>query len=90
MSYANIVSRYLAPSARQWDASASMPYLSFTSPHAPDGCTYVSYDDDESVRAKAAYVTAQGLGAIIIWTINQGHLPSTPHDPLLGAIADAL
>lgn len=90
MRYSHIIEDYLdEPDARRWDATASVPYLSFASGHGPEGCTYVSYDDPESIAAKVAYARAQGLGAIIVWTINQGHL-ADGGDPLLDAIRDAL
>lgn len=90
MRYAHIAESYLdAPSARRWDASASVPYLSFPGGHGPQGCTYVSYDDEESIAAKVAYARAQGLGAIIVWTLDQGHL-ADGSDPLLTAIHAAL
>lgn len=90
MRYAHIVDRYLDdPSARRWDATASVPYLSYAAGHGPQGCTYVSYDDPESIAAKVAYARAQGLGAIIVWTINQGHL-ADGSDPLLDAIREEM
>ena len=89
MRYSHIASAYLdVPSARHWDASASVPYLSFASAHGPEGCTYVSYEDAESIAAKVAYARERGLGALIVWTINQGHLDDGS-DPLLDAIRDA-
>nr|QRN75765.1 chitinase [Sandaracinus sp.] len=90
MRYAHIAGAYLdAPSARRWDATASVPYLSFPDGHGPEGCTYVSYDDAESIAAKVAYAREHGLGALLVWTINQGHLEDGG-DPLLDAIHDAL
>lgn len=90
MRYSHIVERYLdEPNARRWDETARVPYLSFPRGHGPEGCTYVSYDDEESIAAKVAYARDEGLGAIIIWTINQGHL-ADGSDPLLRAIRDAL
>jgi chitinase len=88
MSYANIMAQYHDPAARQWDASAQVPYLSFTSPRGPQRCTFVSYEDEQSVAAKGAYVKSKGLGGAIVWTINEGHLGSAPagsQDPLLKA-----
>jgi len=89
MSYANIMSEYYSASALNWDAVARVPYLSFASAHAPDGCTYVSYDDEQSIAEKGAYVKAKGLGGVMQWEINEGYLSGAPagqRSPLLVAI----
>ncbi len=91
ISYANIMTEYYSASARQWDSLARVPYLSFSSPHAPDGCTYISYDDEQSIAEKGAYMKAKGLGGVIQWEINEGYLSSAAagqRNPLLKAIHD--
>jgi chitinase len=91
MSYTNIMSSYHSASARQWDSLARVPYLSYGSPHAPDGCTYISYDDEQSIQEKGAYLKSQGLGGVIQWEINEGYLPSAAagaRSPLLLAVRD--
>jgi chitinase len=91
MSYANIMSSYHSASARQWDPLARVPYLSFSSSHAPDGCTYISYDDEQSIAEKGAYLKSQGLGGVIQWEINEGYLASAAagqRSPLLLAVRD--
>jgi chitinase len=93
MSYATIVSQYYTPGAYRWDATARMGYLSFAAPTGPAQCTMVSYEDPQSVTEKGAFVRAQGLGGAIVWTINQGHLPTAPagqRDPLLRAAYTAI
>ena len=93
MSYANIVTKYFSADARQWDDLAKVPYLSFSSPHAPDGCTYISYDDEQSIAEKGAYVKAKGLGGVIQWELNEAYLSAAPagqRNPLLKAIADTV
>ena len=89
MSYANIMAQYYVAANRVWDAAAQVPYLSFTTPRGPQQCNFVSYEDEQSVAAKGAYVKAQGLGGAIVWTINQGRLPTAnaagTRDPLLRA-----
>jgi chitinase len=93
ISYANIMTSYYSASARQWDALARVPYLSFASPHAPDGCTYISYDDEQSIAEKGAYVKAKGLGGVIQWELNEGYLSSAAagqRNPLLSAIRDSV
>jgi len=91
MSYANIMGSYYDASARQWDSLARVPYLSFASAHAPDGCSYISYDDAQSIEEKASYLTDRGLGGVIMWEINEGYIASAPageRSPLLSAIRD--
>ena len=91
ISYANIMTEYYSASARQWDSRARVPYLSFTSAHAPDGCSYISYDDEQSIAEKGAYVKAKGLGGVIQWELNEGYLAPAAagqRNPLLKAIHD--
>jgi chitinase len=78
VDYSVIATTYLPATTRQWDAAASVPYLSFTSPHAPDGCTYLTYEDEQSLSAKASYAKSKGLGGLIVWTLNQGYVASAP------------
>jgi chitinase len=86
ISYANIVTQYAPFGTRHWDAKARVPYLSFTRPSGPKGCTYISYDDEQSILEKGRYVAAKGLGGAIIWNINQGYIASgTPANPLMVA-----
>jgi chitinase len=54
---------------RQWDGVAKAPYL-----WNPDSATLISYDDPESLKAKAAFVKAQRLGGIMYW--EHSHDPS--------------
>jgi chitinase len=89
MSYRTLVAQYPVAATRQWDTLARVPYLSSPTPIGPASCTFVSYDDAQSVAEKAAYARAQGLGGVIIWTLGQGHVPSAPpgqRDPLLDAL----
>lgn len=73
MSYANIMGSYYTAGAAQWDSTALVPYLSFTGATGPQGCSYISYDDAQSVASKAAYVKQHGLGGTIIWEIAEGY-----------------
>jgi len=75
MSYANIMASYYASSAYHYDSAAGVPYLTLSGSNA-QGCTFVSYEDGTSIAAKGAWVKAQGLGGIIIWTISEGYVPS--------------
>ena len=61
---------------RYWDAQAEAPYLWNGQTHR-----FITYDDPQSIAAKAAYVKAQHLGGLMYW--EQG---SDPDDELLRAI----
>lgn len=61
---------------RHWDTQADAPWLWNARTHA-----FISYDDPESIAAKAAFVKAHGLGGIMYW--QQG---LDPTDELLDAI----
>ena len=77
---------------RQWDATASMPYLGSVNAFGPQQCNFLSYDDEQSIAAKGAWARRNGIGGTIIWTIGQGHIPERPagqRDPLLQAIKAA-
>ncbi|MFI5041836.1 MAG: glycoside hydrolase family 18 protein, partial [Acidimicrobiales bacterium] len=92
MSYANILSGYYASSAYHWDTGAMVPYLSFASAHGSQGCTYVTYEDAQAIAAKGAYSKSNGLGGVIIWTINEGYVASAAagqRSPLLEAMKTA-
>jgi chitinase len=92
ISYATIMGQYWSADARKWDDLAKVPYLSFAAPHGPSNCTYISYDDEQSIAEKGAYVKAKGLGGVIQWELNEGYLGTATagqRNPLLLAIRDA-
>lgn len=45
---------------RYWDEEACAPYLF-------NGSSFISYDDEESIRCKCEYVKAKGLAGIMFW-----------------------
>ncbi|MCM3627723.1 glycoside hydrolase family 18 protein [Paenibacillus glycanilyticus] len=45
---------------RYWDNEACAPYLF-------DGSTFISYEDEQSLRCKCEYVISQGLAGIMFW-----------------------
>ena len=63
-SWRELVASYIDKNgyARYWDAKAQAPYLWNAATH-----TFVSYEDPESLRAKAAFVKAKGLGGVMYW-----------------------
>jgi chitinase len=93
MAYRNIMESYYAPSAYHYDTAAEVPYLSLSTSNA-EKCTFVSYEDATSLGAKGAWVKAQGLGGVIIWTISEGYVSSgasvQAQNPLLEALHTAL
>ena len=92
MSYSNIMGGYFTPAARKWDAAAKVPYLSSATPLGADKCTFVSYEDAQSVAEKGRYAREKGLGGTIVWTLGQAHFASKPagqRDPLLDAVKSA-
>lgn len=93
LTYTNIMADYFSADARRWDATVNAPFLTFAQPKGPLGCTFLSYEDEESLAAKGAYVASRGLGGGIVWAINQGHrsaLPVGQQDSLLQAFSDSL
>jgi chitinase len=91
MSYRDIVTTYESTTARHWDTTASVPYLTLSGSN-PHACTYVTYEDAQSIAAKGAWAKAQGLGGAIVWTINEGYVPSAAsgaQNPLLDAMRAA-
>ena len=64
---------------RHWDSGAQVPWL-----WNPTTRTFITYDDPESLAAKAAYVKKQKLGGIMIWEL------SGDNGTLLPAISKAL
>jgi GH18 family chitinase len=47
---------------REWDAAARVPYLWNAGKQ-----TFVTYEDEESLRLKSDYVLANGLGGVMFW-----------------------
>jgi chitinase len=88
MSFSTVMTEYFSEANRQWDETARVPYLSFAAPTGAKQCTFISYDDQESIAEKAKYVKEKGLGGAILWNINQGYIGGNPEgqrNPLLSA-----
>jgi chitinase len=69
---------------RYWDDQAKVPYLI-----SPAWELFVSYDDEESVRAKAQYVLDHNACGVIAWEIT-GDFLEDGSTPLLDAIGGVL
>jgi chitinase len=65
---------------RHWDAKAQAPYLWNAKTR-----TFVTYEDPESLRAKAAFVKAKGLGGVMYWEHSLDR-----NEELLGVLAKSL
>ncbi len=61
-SYGDLKENYIEKNGfvRYWDDAAKAPWLF-------DGKTFISYEDEESLKAKAEYVKDQGLLGIMYW-----------------------
>lgn len=92
MSYTNIMAGYYNAASYRYDSTAQAPYLSSTTGLGQHGCTFLSYEDETSMRAKGAYIRAEGLGGVIMWTINQGYIPSNTGNtnPLARALSESI
>lgn len=69
---------------RVWDDNAGVPYLVHAARRV-----FVSYEDAESVRAKAAYAADRGIRGVMIWEITDD-LRRDSSTPLLNALTGAL
>ncbi|HEX3123996.1 MAG TPA: glycosyl hydrolase family 18 protein, partial [Rhodanobacteraceae bacterium] len=65
---------------RYWDSTAQVPYLWNAQTHV-----FVSYDDTQSLKLKADFVKARGLGGMMYWEQSQD-----PGGELLGVLSAAL
>jgi chitinase len=65
-SYRELVDKYIGLNGyvRHWDERALAPWL-----WTPETRSFVSYDDPESIRSKAAY--AKKLGGVMFWELSQ-------------------
>lgn len=80
ISYANIAANYLNDPQyiRYYHSESMVPWLF-------NGSTFISYEDEESIRTKARYSKARGLGGTMIWELSQD-----PSGILLNALRSEL
>jgi len=62
--YRDLEQNYLPSYQRHWHSQAEVPWL-----YSPGAGVMISYEDPQSMRAKAAYVRADGLGGVMIWQL---------------------
>jgi len=93
VSVAELTRRFTAAQGytARYDQEASMAYLSKDEPGSADD-HFVSYENAQSIRAKADYLRAQGLGGVIVFEITQDYLAEQPagdaQHPLMTAVRD--
>jgi chitinase len=84
---------YLSHGVRRWDDRAQSTYRVFggagyvprIDPRAnPAGM--LSYEDRQSIAAKANWVHRTGTGGTILWTLNYGWVERTRSNPLLAQV----
>jgi chitinase len=80
VSYTELQRDYLSNPRfrRYWDEAAQAPWLY-------DGDSFISYEDAESLRAKARYVRERGLAGVMFWEYTQD-----TSGKLLSALASTL
>lgn len=83
-AFYSLISGQMDKFHRIWDDRAKVPYLVST-----DWNMLVSYDDEESVRWKAAYAVEHGVRGVIIWEITADLTPDGSH-PLLDVVHKTL
>ena len=66
MDYKSIVAKQFETKGfqRHWDPVAQVPWL-----YNPETGTWITYDDEQSIRAKADYARDHALGGIMIWQL---------------------
>ena len=86
LSFTNLTRNYINATNVKRDATASVPYISSATGLGGKGLTFISYEDEASILAKAAWCRAKGLGGTILWTIGQQYnATATVKNPILAA-----
>ena len=65
VDYYDVAANYTTRLERHWSETAQVPWL-----YDAAAGTMISYDDAESLAAKAALIDAQGLGGVMIWDLS--------------------
>jgi chitinase len=90
--YRDLVRRPEVANARRWDAEAGVPFAS-TNAEGDGGDSFLTYDDEESIRLKGAFARRQGLGGVMIWHLASDYFRDRPpgrRNPLLAALLEGL
>ncbi|MGD9566956.1 MAG: glycosyl hydrolase family 18 protein [Sedimentibacter sp.] len=80
LNYSSIKTNYLNNHEyeRHYDSESMVPWLY-------DGSTFISYDDPQSMKAKAEYIKGEDLGGAMIWELSQDY-----NNELLNSVYDVL
>ncbi len=79
LSYSSIKSNYINYTYKKYyDSESMVPWLY-------DGDTFISYDDTQSIKAKAEYIKNNDLGGVMIWELSQDY-----NNELLNSIYEIL
>jgi chitinase len=90
----NFLPVYLYPTINLWYGVGHEPYLSI-----PTGTTgypsgaFLSFENSTSISQKIWYLNDQGLGGVILWSLNDGYVDSGPNvgqNPLLTDVKNAV
>jgi chitinase len=83
--YGEIATKVLQDSSytRHWHKSAQVPWL-----YRPEHGFIISYDDPESIAAKADYVLQHELGGAMVWELSADRVAE--QHPLLAVLAERL
>lgn len=79
-----IMQRYYDAGSYSWDSAAQAGYLSISGLLGIFG-EFVSYDDSNSIKAKAHYIDSAGIGGIILYELGMGY-PGDGTFPLLNSV----
>lgn len=63
--YTDIRANYLPTMSRYWDEQAQVPYL-----YDSTRKLWITYDDPQSMKIKADYITSTGLGGVMAWEMS--------------------
>ncbi len=63
----DIQKNHLSSGKRHWSAEAYVPWL-----YDPQSKIFISYDDAQSLEAKAGYARDTGMSGVMIWELSQG------------------
>ncbi len=67
LKYTEILTDYLPTYKRLWNVESQVPYL-----YNINTAVFVSYDDPQSIAAKAGYASDKHLDGVMIWELSQG------------------
>ncbi len=66
--YTEVLTDYLPTYKRGWESESQVPWL-----YNINTARFVSYDDPQSIAAKAGYAQDKNLAGIMIWELSQGN-----------------